>query len=111
VIVARLVILPYLLFAALGSIDVAPSSALGPDSQLLTGVASPQKQMQSADDDAGGDDEEIADGDFDEDVLPSATPTIAAAAPASDRLLIAAVHTPRSASRDPLYRPPRLASA
>ncbi|MGZ3440736.1 MAG: hypothetical protein ACXVDD_14535 [Polyangia bacterium] len=109
-VVARFVILPYLLFAALGGVGVA-SSAQPPESQLEDGVASPQKLVQSADDDAGGDDNEIADGDFDDDVLPSSTPAIAPAAPAAERPLIATPLAPKTTARDPLYRPPRLASA
>lgn len=109
--VARLILLPYVCFIALGGVrlDAAKPSV---QSQLQSGVTAPQKSLQS-DDDASSDDDDgdVTDGDFDEDFLPSTTPAIAPALPTGDRLTVAPLHAPKSAARDPLFRPPRLASA
>jgi hypothetical protein len=109
--VARFILLPYVCFLALGGVrlDAAPPPPVS--SQLQDGVAARDKQLQADDDSQDGDDDELADADFDEDFVPSTTPAIAPAAPTNDRLTLVPVHAPLSAAIDPLFRPPRLASA
>ena len=110
--VARLIILPYVCFLALGGVRLDRAAPVQPVHSLFQdGVADRDKQLQADDDSQDGDDDDLADADYDEDFVPSTTPQIAPAAPTGARLTLAPVHAPLSAAIDPLFRPPRLASA
>jgi hypothetical protein len=107
---ARLAILCYIVVAAFGSVDAETCVPQG-GPRLLAANAPAHEQLQSADDDANDDDDDVVDADFDDDCLPSTTSALLVALPPCARLTIAAERAPASASRDPLFRPPRLASA
>jgi hypothetical protein len=107
---ARFALLCYVVVAGFGSVDT--ETCAPPDMpRLLAANAPAHEQLQSADDDANDDDDDLVDADFDDDCLPSTTPALIAALPVGARLTLAVEHAPASASRDPLFRPPRLASA
>ena len=109
-IAARLAALLYLFVAAFGGGDAAPPLAPAGGDRLMADASPAHGELQSADPDADDDDDDLGDVDFDDDCLPTAAAPVLVAAQPSGRLMPASSRTPRSALRDPLFRPPRAPS-
>lgn len=108
-IAARLAALLYLFVASYGGGDVVPPVAASGSEQLMADASPTQHELQA--EDADDDDDDLGDVDFDDECLPTTAQRILVTAKASAALIPASSRTPRSALRDPLFRPPRAPSA